>query len=299
MLILNSRREGALRDASLMILLLENLGFIVNMEKKLGVLISSLHMSFSLPDSKVLNLQKECGRLLSSKSASQSHLAHLIGKMIAAKAAVSQAPLHYRALQHQKNSLDFQRVPPHQKVILDVEALLDLEWWVKNLTTANARSVKPLLPKILIQSDASGSDWGAVYNRIETRSTWSLHESSLHINCLELLAATYAIKAFTKSLNNAHVLIQMNNTSAIAYLNKMGEAKQDVLDKHARTLWVWCLGTKITLRAEKNSGSTQCHSRCRVSSKARCSRLEARFRGVQGPESEFRSCYSRHFCQQE
>jgi len=53
--------------------------------------------------------------------------------------------------------------------------------------------------------------------------TWSLHESSLHINCSELHAATYAIKAFTKSLNNAHVLIQTDNTSAIAYLNKMRE----------------------------------------------------------------------------
>ena len=47
------------REASLMILL-ETLGFIVNMEKSilefLGVLISSIHMSFSLPDSRVLNL---------------------------------------------------------------------------------------------------------------------------------------------------------------------------------------------------------------------------------------------------
>ena len=73
----------------------------------LGVLVSSKHMSFSLPDSKVVNLQNECRRLLSSRTASQSDLAHLIGKMIAAKAAVFQAPLHYRALQHQKNSLDF------------------------------------------------------------------------------------------------------------------------------------------------------------------------------------------------
>ena len=108
MLILNSQREGALRDASLMIHMLENLGFTVNMEKSilfpsqemefLGVLVSSIHMSFSLPDSKVVNLQNECRRLLSSKTASQSDLAHLIDKMIAAKAAVFQAPLHYRAL---------------------------------------------------------------------------------------------------------------------------------------------------------------------------------------------------------
>ena len=107
-------------------------------------------MSFSLLDSKVLNLQNQCRRLLSSKTASQSDVANLIGKMIAAKAAVFQAPLHYRALQHQKNSLDFQRVPLRQKVILDVEALLDLDWWVNKLPTANTRPVKRLPPNILI-----------------------------------------------------------------------------------------------------------------------------------------------------
>ena len=91
-----------------------------------------------------------------SRTASQSDLARLIGKMIAAKAAVFQAPLHYRAIQHQKNSLDHQGVPLHQKVILDIGAILDLEWWVTNLATANSRPVKPLLPDLLIQSDASG-----------------------------------------------------------------------------------------------------------------------------------------------
>ena len=48
-----------------------------------------------------------------------------------------------------------------------------------------------------------------------------------------------------------------------------------------------------------HSWSTECHSRCRVSSKARRSRLEARFRGVPSSESEFRSFYNRPFCQQE
>ena len=247
-----------------MLHLLEKLGFVVNMDESilfpsqemesLGVLVSSIHMSFSLPESKVLNLQNDWRILLSSRTASQSELACLIGKMIAAKAAVFQAPLHYRALQHRKNSLDHQGVPLHQKVILHIEAILDLEWWVTNLATANSRPVKPLLPDLLIQSDALESGWGAVCNRIETRGTWSLHESSLHINCLELFAATFAIKAFTKSLNNAHVLIQMDNTSAIAYVNKMGGAKQGVLDKHARSLWEWWFTRKITLRAERIPG---------------------------------------------
>ena len=45
--------------------------------------------------------------------------------------------------------------------------------------------------------------------------------------------------------------------------------------------------------------STECCGRCRVSSKTRCSGLEARFKSVQGSESQFRSLYDRPFCQQE
>ena len=80
--------------------------------------------------------------------------------VIAAKAAVFQPPLHHRTLQHQKNSVDFQRIPLHQKVILDVQSLLDLECCVNNLPTVNTRPVNSILPNILIQSDTSGSGWG-------------------------------------------------------------------------------------------------------------------------------------------
>ena len=48
-----------------------------------------------------------------------------------------------------------------------------------------------------------------------------------------------------------------------------------------------------------HSRLTECRNRCRVSSKARCSRLEAQFRSVQSSESEFWSFYNRPFCQQE
>ena len=222
MLILNAHREEAHRDASLMVYLLENLGFIVNREKSilfpsqemefLGVLINSQTMEFSLPKDKVSNIRKECRKLVSLQAASLSDLAHLIGKLTATKAAVFQAPLHYRALQQQKNPMDWKGTPLSQKVALDQQCLDDLNWWILHLSTANTRPVKPLLPNLMIQSDASGSGWGAVCNSVETRGTWSLQEASLHINCLELLAATYAIKAFTKHQQNIHVLIQMDNT---------------------------------------------------------------------------------------
>ena len=58
------------------------------------------------------------------------------------------------------------------------------------------------------------------------------------------------MKAFTKELQNVHVLIQINNTTTTAYINKKGGAKKCLLDHYARHLWAWCLQRRITLRAE-------------------------------------------------
>ena len=91
-------------------------------------------------------------------------------------------------------------------------------------------------------------------NGVDTRGTWTREESSLHINCKELLAASFAVKAFTKELQNVHVLIQIDNTTTIAYINKMGGAKRCLLDHYARHLWGWCLQRRITLRTEHIPG---------------------------------------------
>ena len=75
----------------------------------------------------------------------------------------------------------------------------------------NGRPIRNSLPHLVIQSDASNSGWGAVSNGVCSRGTWTQEEASLHINCKELLAASFAVKAFTKNLQNVHVLIQTDN----------------------------------------------------------------------------------------
>ena len=301
MLILNSQREGAIRDASLMIYLLESLGFVVNTDKSillpsqemefLGVLVNSITMSLSLPDNKVLNLQKECRSLLSSRSASQSDLAHLIGKMVAAKAAVFQAPLHYRALQHLKNSLDHQGVPLHQKVILDIEVRLDLDWWITNLPTANFRPVKPFLPNMLIQSDASG--WDRDKGNLVSSRILTLHK----------LPGAAGSHLCNQGLHQIPEQCPCPNTNGqhISYsLCKQNGGSQE---ECVRQTCSFPLGVVPREEDHSSSGahprSTECCGRCRVSSKTRCSGLEARFKSVQGSESQFRSLYDRPFCQQE
>ena len=51
-------------------------------------------------------------------------------------------------------------------------------------------------PDLIIQSNTSLQGWGAVYNGITTGGHWSNQEKSQHINLLELLAGSFAVKAF-------------------------------------------------------------------------------------------------------
>ena len=259
-LIMNSTQGGARENILALRNILENLGFIINLEKSifhpqqviefLGVIVNSIEMQFALPEDKVTSILKECKQMVRKQTTTLSQLSHIIGKFTSCKIAVLQAPLHYRGLQHLKNS----NVNNEKTAIpLDDHSKEDLYWWVNNLPLANGRSCQNLLPSLMIQSDASNSGWGAVCQGVETRGTWSRQELDLHINCKELLAATFAMKAFTKNLQNTHVLLQVDNTTTIAYLNKMG-GQRCLLDSYARHLWDWCLQRRITLRAEHIPG---------------------------------------------
>ena len=51
---------------------------------------------------------------------------------------------------------------------------------------------------------------------------WSPSKQSLHINGLELLAATLAVQTFAKEKSGISILLQLNNSTAVAYINRRG-----------------------------------------------------------------------------
>ena len=71
----------------------------------------------------------------------------------------------------------------------------------------------------------------------------------MHINCLELQAATLAIQAFAKKQENILVHLKMDSTSTLTYINKMGGTVSPNLNRLTKDLWTWCLARNITLRA--------------------------------------------------
>jgi len=117
-----------------------------------------------------------------------------------------------------KNSKPLTQLVNNVEIALDHHVLEELRWWADNLPLANGRPIRNSLSHVVIQKDASNSGWGAVSNGVDTRGTWIREEASLHINCKELLAASFAVQAFTTNLQNVHVLIQIDNTTTIAYI---------------------------------------------------------------------------------
>ena len=73
-----------------------------------------------------------------------------------------------------------------------------------------------------IDSDASLMGWGARCGTQTTRGAWSQEETALHINCLELLAATLAVQSFAKGKSKLNILLRIDNTTAVAYSNHLG-----------------------------------------------------------------------------
>ena len=79
-------------------------------------------------------------------------------------------------------------------------------------------------------------------------------ERTLHINCLELLAGSFAVKSFAKRRLCAHARLRMDNTSAVAYVNRLGGTRSLVLSNFALALWEWALKQNIFLSAEHLAG---------------------------------------------
>ena len=107
---------------------------------------------------------------------------------------------------------------------------------------------------IKITTDASLKGWGAHCAGTSTQGLWTQEERNLHINALEMKAVSFAVKAFTKNKSQVSVHLRVDNTTTVAYINKMGGTKSLDLIQISKELWEYCLQKQITLTAEHLPG---------------------------------------------
>ena len=103
-------------------------------------------------------------------------------------------------------------------------------------------------------TDASKEGWGAHLDEHTARGTWSLPESKLHINYLELKAVFLALKEFQDLCSDKIVLVATNNTTLVSYINKEGGMRSGPLCALLWRIFTWCTRKQVTLKARHIPG---------------------------------------------
>ncbi|XP_067293584.1 3'-5' exoribonuclease HELZ2-like [Pseudorasbora parva] len=101
----------------------------------------------------------------------------------------------------------------------------------------------------IVSTDASSTGWDAKYNGLAVSGLRTGPQLQWHINCLELLAVRLDLSRVKTLLQGKHVLVRMESTAVVAYMNKQGGLRSRRISQLARHLLLWSLKCLRSLRA--------------------------------------------------
>ena len=162
--------------------------------------------------------------------------------------------LHRRPIQwHLKNHW---RIPESLEKVIPIPSSLHphLQWWLQVHNVVTGQPLHPIKHALQIFTDASKEGWGAHLNEHTARGPWSLPESKLHINYLELRAVFLALKEFQSLCADKIVLVATDNTTVASYINKEGGMRSGPLCALLWRILTWCTRHQVTLKARHIPG---------------------------------------------
>ena len=236
---------------------LENLGFMVNVKKSvliptknleyLGFNYDSREMSISLPCRKKDQLLLKCAAAKKWESVSIQMVAELQGLLISATPAVPYSLLYTRQIAINLASalaVHDQDYSAHMNFGSDCK--VDLTWWLRKLPSAVQKIRSDKYDTVLF-TDASLTGWGGACNGNEINGQWTVLETQMHINALELKAIEKCLHHFFMNKKKVSVLLRVDSITAIAYINKFGGCHSNNLHFLAKAIWQWCEQREIWL----------------------------------------------------
>ena len=201
-----STHHTCLQHTQTLVTLCQELGWLVNKEKSELVpkqVFNFVGYQFDLKEGKVRPTEERWQALtdkirsiLSDPVCRVRKFMSLIGLLTATETQVHLGRLHMRPIQwHLKNNW---RVPESLEKVIPVPKSLQphLRWWLEESNVLLGQPLHPLKHALQIFTDASKEGWGAHLDEHTARGQWSLPESKLHINHLELKAVFLALKEF-------------------------------------------------------------------------------------------------------
>ena len=194
----------------------------------LGILANTISMTLSLTTSRLQEIKDEAQQWLCKEAASKKDMQRLIGKLNFAAGTVRAGRLFYSRIISFMTSL-----PRHGIRKLDSEVRRDIRWWAVFLDQFNGISMIPEAGwrtiDSVISTDACATGIGGF---AETEGEYFhavvpsdiLDDPSVHINELECLAVTLALRIWGERLQRCNLLLHCDNQSTVDVINS-GRAK--------------------------------------------------------------------------
>ena len=200
------------------------------------------------------NLQDKILKILSLPACPVQQFMSLIGLLTATEKQVYLGRLHMRPIQwHLKNSW---WIPESLEKVIPIPTSLHphLQWWLKEHNVLTGQPLHPIKHALQIFTDASKEGRGAHLNERTARGSWSLPESKLHINYLELKAVFLALKEFQDLCTYQIVLVVTDNTTVVSYITKEGGMRSGPLCALLWRILTRCTRKQVTLKARHIPG---------------------------------------------
>lgn len=258
-LLLENSTERCIENRDKSIDLFNFLGLLINFEKSslipsqvieyLGFIFDSRALTIVLPKRKVLHVESLIQKFINNPNKSIQDGSVLIGTLVSCCPAVAYSALYIRQLEYEKTQALVRSSGDYEGLfIVSEQSISDLNWWTANIVGAkNPIRYDQFL--YTLTTDASLSGWGAHTDKKVTRGFWSIFEKVYHINTLELIAVYYGLQALLSDLHNCQILLRVDNTTAIAYINKFGGCRCPSNHYWARKIWQWAESHSIWLVA--------------------------------------------------
>ena len=129
-----------------------------------------------------------------------------------------------------------------------------LQWWLKEDNVLTGQPLHPIKHALQIFTGASKEGWGAHLNEYTAQGTWSLPETKLHINYLELKAVFSSLKRITGPLCRQDSSCS-NRQHHSGVIHKQGRRHE--VGPTLCLLWsilTWCTRKQVTLKARHITG---------------------------------------------
>lgn len=259
-------RAQSERDTRKLVSHLVNLGFSINFTKSclnpcqdieyLGVRINSITYHATLSQRRVESFRQCLTQFQEGKCVPFRTCLRLAGLMASALSVVPMGLLRMREFQLWLSGL---RLCPRRhlrrRVTISAQCLAALRWWREPAIFHTGSSLGVVSVRAVISTDASLTGWGAVYDGRTASGVWPVHLRDYHINALEMLAVSLALKHFLPLIRGCHVLIRTDNTTVVAYINRQGGTRSLRLHRLARELVLWAGAHLASIRATHVPGA--------------------------------------------